>query len=84
MTQPLDFIRSPLGIALLVLFAGFSGSEVDRRMGVEARDSVSVSRIDGIERRLDEIRQDQRDLRWQIDDIARTLRGDDRPLSPRR
>jgi len=68
-----DFIRSPLGIAVLMLASSIGGGWIKDRVSVETRDSATVARIDAIDRRLDDIRQDLRDMKMQIADSTRAL-----------
>lgn len=51
---PADFIRSPLGIAALMLVSTIGGGWLKDRLSNETRDTTSVIRIDAIEHRLTE------------------------------
>jgi hypothetical protein len=68
-----DFIRSPLGIAVLMIASSIGGGWIKDRVSSETRDSATVARIDAIDRRLDDIRQDLRDMKMQIADSTRAL-----------
>lgn len=92
------FLRSPLGIALLVLAATFAGSLLKDRLMTETRTSTADVRIEAMDKRindyqsvavtrqqfdqaqldttkrLDDIRQDLRDLKNNVDEAKHTSR----------
>jgi selenocysteine lyase/cysteine desulfurase len=79
-----DFIRSPLGIAVLMLVSSVGGGWLKDRLLTEHRDTATEARIEALQQRigaeqaetdmrLSDIRQDIRDLKFQIDDRTRAL-----------
>lgn len=52
---PADFIRSPLGIAVLMLVSTLGGSWIRDRLQTETRDTSSVVRLEAIEKRVDQL-----------------------------
>ena len=86
-----DFLRSPLGIAALMLVSSVGGGYLKDRLSTETRDVSSAVRVDALDRRLsehltdavskrqyedaeattqkrlDDIRQDVRDLKLEIE-----------------
>ncbi|MDP9024307.1 MAG: hypothetical protein M3N13_02880 [Candidatus Eremiobacteraeota bacterium] len=92
---PTDFLRSPLGIAVLMLVSSVGGGWLKDRLSTESRDNGSVVRIDALNqrltdhlsdavsrrqfddvnaatpKRLDDVRQDIRDLKLDIDNRFR-------------
>lgn len=69
----MDFLKTPLGIAVLMAASSIGGAWFKDRLGSETRDSATVARIDAIDRRLDDIRQDLRDIKIQVADSTRAL-----------
>lgn len=79
------FLKSPLGIALLVLSSTFGGSVLKDRLTTETRSSTADVRIEALRqqfdeahvetaKRLDDIRQDMRDLKTSLDQVNRVPR----------
>jgi hypothetical protein len=58
-----DFIRSPLGIAMLMLASSLGGSWIKDRLSTETRDTGSSVRIESLEKRLDQLQADAQDNR---------------------
>lgn len=58
---PADFIRSPLGIAVLMLISSVGGSFIRDRLSTEGRDTGSVVRVEALEKRMDMIQSEQSD-----------------------
>ncbi len=56
-----DFIRSPLGIALLMLVSTAGGGWLRDRLSTEGRDTASVVRVEALEKRIDQLQAAQSD-----------------------
>jgi hypothetical protein len=50
-----DAIRSPLGIAVLMIVSTFGGGLLKDRLSTESRDVGSAARIDALDKRLDQM-----------------------------
>jgi hypothetical protein len=50
--EKIEFMRSPLGIASLMLVSSVSGSMIKDRLGLETTSSASSIRIDELDKRL--------------------------------
>jgi hypothetical protein len=81
---PEPFLRSPLGIALLVLAATFAGSVLKDRVTTETRTSTADVRIEALDKRINDYQavavtrqqfdQAQIDTTKRLDDIRQDLR----------
>jgi hypothetical protein len=54
MTAPADFIRSPIGIAVLMVISSVGGGWLKDRLTTETRDTASETRIEALEHRFTE------------------------------
>jgi hypothetical protein len=74
----MDFLKTPLGIAVMMLVSSFGGAALKDRLGAETRDTALAAKVEALDARLTEIRQDLRDIKIQIDDRSRALAAAER------
>lgn len=58
---PADFIKTPLGIAVLMLVSTVGGSFIRDRLFTEGRDTSSVVKVEALEKRVDLLQTEQSD-----------------------
>jgi hypothetical protein len=58
---PADFIRSPLGIAALMIVTTVSGGFIRDRLATEGRDTTSIATVQALEKRVDLLQAEQSD-----------------------
>lgn len=69
---PPPFLQSPIGIALLMLVSSIGGGWIKDRISTETRDTSSAVQIEAINKRMDDIREDLRDIKTELQRIERT------------
>jgi hypothetical protein len=57
----LDFIKSPLGLALLAITFSLSGSWMGDKLGIARESSAQTVRVDSLEKRITQIQEELSD-----------------------
>lgn len=71
-TTPPPFLQSPIGIALLMIVSSIGGGWIKDRVGTETRNTTSAVEIQAINKRLDDVHEELRDIRNDLQRMQRT------------